>query len=139
MRYRKMYVCENSLEIYGEWENLKKFFIDNRSENILSFAKMEPIENGEDCFEKWGTEEDADIQEYEENIMDENLDQLFYIFLTRENPPIKWLEKIAKKYNNLEFNLIYQNRDKDLSGEIIYKKGRLYHHGIHNFGEEEAL
>ena len=100
---------------------------------------MEPIENGEDCFEKWGTEEDADIQEYEENIMEENLDQLFYIFLTRENPPIKWLEKIAKKYNNLEFNLIYQNRDKDLSGEIIYKNGRLYHHGINNFGEEEAL
>lgn len=120
--------CHNNLDIYGPWEELKTFFSNNSTEkSVLSFENYVSNEDG------WGTELDAEVTDWDQDLMEEKMEQFYYVFMTKETPPNLWLDKIAKIYNKLEFNLIYQNRELGLTGEIIYKNGILYH----NFKTEE--
>jgi len=123
MKYRKMsFNCHNSLEVFGQWEDLKSFYIDNSTEDSILL--------GDEYFE---------VLDWDKDILEEKLDQATYIFMTIDGPPEFWLERIAKKYKKLEFNLIYQNRDNDYSGEIVYKNGELYFDSKYNEEELECV
>jgi len=112
MKYRRMsFNCHNNLDIYGSWEELKKFFNDNYDENkIINLNNYENIE----------------ILDWDKDLFEEKMEQIYYVFMTSEEPPCEWISDISKEYPNLEFNLIYQNREREISGEYIYKKGVLY-------------
>ena len=142
--------CENHLDIFGEYEDLLRFFDNNRVEqtvgkkrkmvnqNILTFSKTVPVENEDDieeCKEKWGTKRNAEIKDWEEDFEDE-MEQFYYVFLTSGNPPNKWLEAVAEKYPEIEFNLVYKNESKDVNGEIVYRDGKLYHSTRNNYSDE---
>lgn len=114
--------CHNSLEVFGQWEDLKSFYIDNSTEDSILL--------GDEYFE---------VLDWDKDILEEKLDQATYIFMTIDGPPEFWLERIAKKYKKLEFNLIYQNRDNDYSGEIVYKNGELYFDSKYNEEELECV
>jgi len=115
------YNCENNLEIYGKWDDLKKFYTNNWGSNGLSFRKI-----GEEY-------DEPSIIECEKNLYNIKMDMIYYIFLTKSDPPLKWLDKISKIYNNLEFNLVYQNRENERIGDYIYKNGEVY------YDKEEVL
>ena len=142
--------CENHLDIFGEYEDLLLFFDNNRVEqsvgkkrkminqNILTFSKTVPVDNEDDieeCKEKWGTKRNAEIKDWEEDFEDE-MEQFYYVFLTSGNPPNKWLEAVAEKYPEIEFNLVYKNESKDVNGEIVYRDGKLYHSTRNNYSDE---
>jgi len=112
MKYKKMtFFCLNNLDIYGKWEDLQDFFIENTSiDSVLNFGSFE--------------KKDID---WEKELMNEEMELFYYVFMTIDTPPLEWLDEIAKKYTKLEFNLIYQIRDKEIAGEIVYKNGKLYH------------
>ena len=55
------------------------------------------------------------------------MDMIYYTFLTKDDPPEGWLENISKQYNNLEFNLFYQNRKNEKSGDYLIKNGEIYY------------
>ena len=140
--------CENHLDLFGEHEDIQKFIEENRvkktgkrllNQNILTFnksVKVEDPDNESECKDKWGTKQDADIKEWEEEFDDEEeMDQYYYIFLTPGNPPNKWLKSVAEKYSDLEFNLVYKNSKKNLQGEIVYREGKLYNSTLENVDE----
>jgi len=110
MKYRRMSLnCDNNLDIYGTWEDLKLFYCNNFDEkNILKL-------------------EDILIVDWEKELMEERMEMISYVFMTKEDAPVEWLERMAGEYPKLDFNLVYQNREKDSYGEIIYKNGELYH------------
>ena len=119
--------CINHLDIFGDYQELVNFFKNNKNNDlILSFNKFMPITKGLEK-ENWGTSSEPIIKEYEEEILEEEVDQLYYVFYTFGNPPNKWLKKVSEKYKNLEFNLVYQNTEKNIKGEIIYRQGKLFH------------
>ena len=118
--------CINHLDIFGEYNELVKFFKENKTKDtVLSFNKFIPTSDNQK--EKWGTGLEAVINNFEKDILEEEMEQLYYEFYTLGNPPNIWLQEIAKKYQTLEFNLVYQNTEKDVKGEIIYREGKLYH------------
>lgn len=101
--------CDNNLDIYGTWEDLKLFYCNNFDEkNILKL-------------------EDILIVDWEKELMEERMEMISYVFMTKEDTPVEWLERMAGEYPKLDFNLVYQNRERDSYGEIIYKNGELYH------------
>lgn len=108
--------CHNNLDIFGSWEDLKYFFINNSTDKYILNFGLEDKRNSEDVY----------MVDWDREIMNEKMEQITYVFMTNEYPPEDWLENIAKEYKNLEFNLVYQNREKDISGEIVYKYGDLY-------------
>lgn len=123
MKYRKMsFNCHNNLEIFGQWDDIKSFYSENSSDNNVL--------NGDEEFI---------VLDWDKNILEEKMDEVVYVFMTKEGPPEYWLEKVAKKYKSLEFNLIYQNRNDDLTGEIVYKKGELYYDSKYNEDELECI
>ena len=110
MKYRNMGLnCHNNLDIYGSWEDLKIFFIENSSENVVL-----------------NLNEINEILDWDRDLICEPMQQICYVFMTKENPPMEWVKNLAEQYRNLEFNLIYQNREKDFSGEVVYKNGTLW-------------
>lgn len=118
--------CINHLDIFGEYNELVRFFKENKTKDtVLSFNKFIPTSDNQK--EKWGTGLEAVINNFEKDILEEEMEQLYYEFYTLGNPPNIWLQEIAKKYQTLEFNLVYQNTEKDVKGEIIYREGKLYH------------
>jgi hypothetical protein len=108
------YHCENHLEIYGKWEDLKDFTINNWGNQGLSFRKSADVE--QPC-----------MIEYEKDLFKREMDMIYYTFLTRHEPPEKWLAQISKKYSHLEFNLYYQNRKIDKTGDYMIKNGEIYY------------
>ena len=108
---------QNNLEIYGKWEELKSFFINNSSDNFVLNLK------------------NIEILDWDKDIMSERMEQMYYVFRMDE-PPVEWLEREARRYNNLEFNLIYQSEERDLCGELVYKNGKLYNNVRENWDEE---
>jgi hypothetical protein len=108
------YHCENHLEIYGKWEDLKAFTINNWGNQGLSFRKLTDVE--QPC-----------MIEYEKEIFNREMDMIYYTFLTRQEPPEKWLSQISKQYSHLEFNLYYQNRKIDKTGDYMIKNGEIYY------------
>jgi hypothetical protein len=108
------YHCENHLEIYGKWEDLKAFTINNWGKQVLSFRKLADIE--QPC-----------MIEYEKELFNREMDMIYYTFLTKQEPPEKWLAQISKIYNHLEFNLYYQNRKIDKTGDYMIKNGEVYY------------
>ena len=141
--------CLNHLDIFGDFKDLVDFYNKNRreseskskklvNENVLTFSVAVPVKNEDDpkeCKKKWGTKQNAVINDWENDI-EEETDQIYYIFETLKNPPNLWLKEVAKKYPKLEFNLVYQNTENDISGEIIYRKGRLYSSVQNNHSDE---
>ena len=131
---------ENNLEIYGNWVDLKKFFIDNQSVNkTLSLENCVPVEDSDKKYYLWGSSEDVEVIEWDENLMDEKIDMLYYVFLTKDGSPLRWLKSVAEKYIELEFNLVYQNRKTDEMGEAIYKNGKLYYNCKYNSEDEMSM
>lgn len=116
MNYKKMNLkYNNSLDIYGSWEELKNFFINNSSDDtILNVDKCEIID-------------------WDKDLMLGEIGQTYYVFRSEEVPK-DWLEGVARIYDKLEFNLIYQLDDSELVGELVYKNGELYHK--YEIGEE---
>lgn len=142
--------CENHLDLFGPYEELQRFFEENRvaprvgqkrrlvNQNILTFSKAVPVSNEKDiveCKEKWGTKRNAELKDWEEDF-EEEMEQFYYVFLTSGNPPNKWLEVVAKKYPEIEFNLVYKNEAKDVNGEIVYREGKLYHSSRSTYSDE---
>ena len=107
------YHCENHLEIYGKWEELKNFTINNWGNQGISFRKSSNCE--QPC-----------MIEYERELFNREMDMIYYTFLTKNEPPEQWLAQISKQYSHLEFNLYYQNRKNDKSGDYIIKNGEFY-------------
>jgi len=122
MRYSKMLLdCNNNLDIYGLYEELKYFFNNNRTENAELNLGYENLE----------------LLDFE--VPEEGVEQISYVFLTKEEPPKAWLENMARKYPKLEFYLVYQNREKDIDGELIYKNGVLYNSIEENWKNDFAI
>jgi hypothetical protein len=142
--------CINNLDIFGNNTDLISFFQENRvipnnnkkllNQNILTFQNAIQVNPNDYKSTKkfWGTKYDAEIIDWETELESEELEQMFYKFKTHRNPPYKWLEFIANKYNNLEFNLNYENEDDGYVGEIIYRNGELYHSILTKY-EEHAM
>ena len=122
------YNCENHLEIYGKWDDLKKFTINNWGNQGLSFRKYMNVHSnrgeGEELIEQ---KSEPFIIEYEKDLFNKEMDMIYYTFLTKDDPPEGWLENISKQYNNLEFNLFYQNRKNEKSGDYLIKNGEIYY------------
>ncbi len=107
--------CHNNLEVSGSWENLKKFFINNSTDKCVLY-----IGNISEIDDKFY------MVDWDRELFEEKMEQISYVFMTEEYPPEDWLEEVANKNRDLEFNLVYQNREKDSNGEIVYKNGDLY-------------
>ena len=105
-----VYNCENTLEIFGKWESLKKFYNDNWGETVLNIKDIQMIE-------------------WEREVYKEKMDSIYYTFLTRDVPPIDWLEEISKLYVDLDFTLGYMNRESGKGGEVVYRGGEIYYNG----------
>ena len=117
--------CENNLDIFGNYEDLLFFINSNKiksnngallNQNILTFNKVVPLQNPQDlneCKTNWGTKEDANIIDWETDF-NEEYDSYFYKFTTNGNPPHLWLKVVAERFNNLEFNLTYQNNKRNM-------------------------
>ena len=141
--------CLNHLDIFGDFVDLIKFFEKNRintltntkklvNENVLTFSKAVPVNNEDDpteCKKKWGTKQNAVVNDWESDL-EEETDQIFYIFQTLKNPPNLWLKEVASQNPHLEFNLVYQNTENDITGEIIYRKGVMYNSVVNNHSDE---
>lgn len=142
--------CENHLDIFGAYEDLLKFYDENRvspsvgrkrrmvNQNILTFNIAVPVndeDNAEECKEKWGTKRNAELKDWEDDF-EEGMEQFYYVFLTSGNPPNRWLEAVAKKYPEIEFNLVYKNESRDVNGEIVYRDGKLYHSSRSTYSDE---
>ena len=108
------------MEIYGKWESLKKFYNDNWGETILNIKKN-------------NISVDIEMIEWERGLFREKMDSMYYVFLTKEIPPLEWLKTISSNYKDLDFNLGYQNRKTSKIGEVVYKQGENY------YNEEEIL
>ena len=108
------YHCENHLEIYGKWEDLKAFTINNWGNRGISFRKLVDVEQ-------------PFMIEYEKELFNKEMDMIYYTFLTNDEPPKKWLAQISKQYQHLEFNLYYQNKKFDKSGDYMIKNGEFYY------------
>ena len=59
------YHCENHLEIYGKWEDLKTFTINNWGNQGLSFRKSADVE--QPC-----------MIEYEKDVFNREMDMIYY-------------------------------------------------------------
>jgi hypothetical protein len=140
--------CTNTLDIYGLNADLIKFFNNNRviptkskklvNQNILTFQKAIQV-NPEDyktTKQLWGTKFDAELIDWEDDLENERLEQMFYKFKTFRNPPYKWLEFVAKEYSELEFRLNYENEDDGYIGEIVYSGGDLCNSMLMKYEEQ---
>lgn len=126
--------CNNTLDVCGEEESIQKFYNENRIEEDndekelqktdLSFRNSVPFSKGEwdynEAVQIWGTKWDAN--EVDVDIGDE---QLTYHFQTAWGPPKEWLEKVAKKYPELTFELFYEEPGMDFLGRVEYEDGEL--------------
>lgn len=140
--------CFNTLDIFGKNTDLINFFQENRikpnnpkkllNQNILTFQNAIQVNpaNYKLAKKMWGTKYDAELIDWESDLESDEYEQMFYKFKTHRNPPYKWLEFIAKKYENLEFNLNYENEDDGYVGEIIYRNGELYHSMLSKYDEQ---
>jgi gas vesicle protein len=140
--------CTNTLDIYGLNAELINFFNNNRvkpikskkllNQNILTFQKAIEVDPSDykKTKELWGTKFDAEIIDWEEDLENENLEQMYYKFKTFRNPPFKWLEFVAKKYAELEFRLNYENEDDGYIGEICYSGGELCNSMLMKYEEQ---
>jgi hypothetical protein len=127
------------------------------NQNILTFQNAIQVDPNNYKLTKkmWGTKYDAELIDWDDeftflrmeglkgnsskNEINKDtflLEQMFYKFKTHRNPPYKWLEFVAKKYNNLEFNLNYENEDDGYIGEIIYRNGELFHSILTKYEEQ---
>ena len=117
--------CYNTLTIYSnDKSKLKKFFNENKTdESYLSYEKSVPITNKScDVFthnDTWGCKWNASDVDYS---LDDN--SLEYTFNSPWNYPDKWLDVVAKKYNDLIFELVttYEDPGED-STKVIYTNG----------------
>lgn len=118
------------MKIYFFFVNSTKIKSKNGTflnQNILTFNKLVPLQNPQDlneCKNNWGTKDDANIIDWETDF-NEEYDSYFYKFTTNGNPPHLWLKVVAERFNNLEFNLTYQNNKRNMQGEVVYQNGIL--------------
>lgn len=126
--------CMNTFDVYGEEEYVRKFYEENRVEEDdedndiqkteLSFRNSVPFSKGHwdynEAVQIWGTKWDAG--EVDVDIGDE---QLTYRFQTAWGPPKEWLEKVAKKYPELQFELYYEEPGMDFLGRVEFENGEL--------------
>jgi len=105
------YNCENNLEVFGDWDLLKNFYNDNWCKTILNIK------------------DELEMIEWERGLFIERLDSIYYIFLTKENPPLEWLRSVSCKYKELDFTLGYQNLKSGMYGEVVYRGGEIYYNG----------
>ena len=110
------YNCENNLEIFGKWHILKDFYNNNWGEHTLRIDNM-----------------DISMIEWEKGLYGEEMDMIYYVFLTRDVPPLIWLREISAKYRELDFTLEFLNRKSGKGGEVVYRGGEMY------YNEEEVL
>jgi len=132
--------CENSLEVAGTKEDIKKFksqanleaffesFIPKPSDIFLGDINQEAEKKYGDKnwydwnIKNWGTKWDAS----EPELMKETERMLIYNFLTAWSPPIEWLEKVTKLYPALRFKLTYNEPGMAFHGRAKAYQGKLY-------------
>ena len=134
--------CSNILEIRGEESEIERFYLENRrkrednemktsssesdcetdyepDDEELSFEKSVPI--GDDynrAVTEWGTKWDVG-----EVILNRTESELIYEFETAWSPPEQWLEKVASKYNTLEFDMESIERGMDFHVFYEFRNG----------------
>jgi hypothetical protein len=119
--------CSNTLIVSGTSELLKEFEINNTSlknnNDCLSFSRVISQPPDVDWYkwncENWGTKWDVSHSR-----LVKHASYYKYDFDTAWSPPIQWLEKCAKKYPWLKFELLYCELDMLLYGYLIYEHGR---------------
>ena len=117
--------CLNELIINGENDELEKFYQENKTnESELSFEKSVP---NNDWSTKWDAGE-VTINKYDGEYQ--------YNFETAWSPPERWLKKVAKQYNNLNFYITASEEGCDFHIEIDYENGirtRLFEETYENY------
>lgn len=128
--------CKNILTISGQEKEVARFISENGNERSpLFFSKsipepdylLEQDLNGleEWRFAKWGTVEEAYIDQ--EIAIEKINDQVIarYFFSTLSDPADRWLDLVILKYPSISFCLVYGEGNLNVGGVIIAKDGQV--------------
>ena len=136
--------CENSLEVNGPKEEVKKFveFVKGTDtewegdgeEQVLSFQKILPVpkavvKKGFDktgynwCSKNWGTKWSASDVEFTKNTPN----NVVYEFMTAWSPPTPVVKALAKKFPKLTLILKYDEPGVGFRGHLTMEKGKVAH------------
>jgi hypothetical protein len=75
------------------------------------------------CTSHWGTKSDLlDVRVHNNGVDGEAT----YSFDTAHSPPLLWLEKVAKEWPELQFNLVYEQGYLHLAGQAVFVGGALF-------------
>ena len=94
---------------------------------VLSFNRFLPVpedQNGSEyewCQRNWGTGCDA----YRGYIAFSNECTVTFMFITRWQPPLKWLKSVIAEFDTLEFTLQYVDYTLPMCGVIASSWGRV--------------
>ena len=119
--------CSNSLEVKGDYTELKKFYDENfDEEEVLQFCKSVPMpkEEANNWYywqvQNWGTTEDIGCLSYK---LEENHTSFHLKITTVVCPPHVWLKTVCGLYPKLSFELRFA--DGDVSGFMLCKDGEV--------------
>ena len=102
---------------------------------VLSFNRFVPVpedQKGSEyewCRHNWGTGCDA----YDSSITFSNERTAIFIFITRWEPPLKWVRSVIDEFETLEFTLQYVDYTLPMCGVVASSWGRVLteaHSGI---------
>ncbi len=117
--------CNNSINISGDDESIKKLLIEAKSEESdFTLNNLIPIpkEQEEDWYNwrvsNWGTK--WDIGKVEIEINEGNAS---FNCETAWAPPNEALQKISEKYPTLTFEMFYEEPGMDFCGKVVYQNG----------------
>lgn len=116
--------CNNILKVCGNNAASFEEQFSKSGEPELNNLYSNPHQ-GSDEYQNWNTEHWGvkwDLVLYDEEILD---DMLSYEFQTPWVAPIKWLEKVASDFPDLEFVLLYEEMGQRIAGCFSFKDGKL--------------
>ena len=105
-------LCENILEVSGDWRDIKQFYSEHWDSMGFSLKNE-------------GNYENIYVIDLPKGVFKERMECLEYIFLTEKDAPFLWLKAVAKKYKKLDFTL--QSKIGEEDEQYIYKSGEAYY------------
>ena len=105
-------LCENFLEVSGEWRDIKQFYSDHWDAKGFSLKTDGDYEN-------------IYVIDLTRDVFRDRLEYLEYIFLTEKDAPVGWLKDVAEKYKKLDFTL--QSKSGEEDEQYVYKSGEAYY------------
>tara|TARA_Y100000401_G_scaffold108354_1_gene103552 strand:+ start:3162 stop:3557 length:396 start_codon:yes stop_codon:yes gene_type:complete len=114
--------CENTLNVYGKKTPLSRFVKESKGDKTpLSLEKLNPLPEGREPAEWWGTKWDIDAM-----VEDYCALWIQYKFDSAWSPPREAVLAASKRFPTLEFTLRYEEPGMQFIGAFLCKGGNIY-------------